>query len=229
MAVLKRIVLKGFKSIREMDLELRPLNVLIGANGAGKSNLISFFQMVNDMMSRMLQSHINRAEGAQSLLHYGPEVTPQMDASLEFETENPLFRNCTYDFSLSPAPSDIPMWGDTLIFSSEALSFKSPRIGAVSQALSLGAGHEESHILEEESRGEPTATFFRQLVDRCRVYHFHDTRNVVIHQYHSEFFDPELKSDGSNLASFLYRLKSRDSMWPMNGSFARFASSRLLP
>ena len=47
---LDRITLKGFKSIREMVLDLRPLNVLIGANGAGKSNLVSFFKMINEMM-----------------------------------------------------------------------------------------------------------------------------------------------------------------------------------
>jgi predicted ATPase len=40
MGTLKRIQLKGFRSIKEMDLELRSLNVLIGANGSGKSNLI---------------------------------------------------------------------------------------------------------------------------------------------------------------------------------------------
>ena len=42
MAVLKRLVLKGFKSIQDVDLELRPLTVLIGPNGAGKSNLVPF-------------------------------------------------------------------------------------------------------------------------------------------------------------------------------------------
>jgi predicted ATPase len=47
MVKLNRLHLKGFKSIRDQELELRPLNVLIGANGAGKSNLISFFKMLN--------------------------------------------------------------------------------------------------------------------------------------------------------------------------------------
>ncbi|MFO0209533.1 MAG: AAA family ATPase, partial [Pseudanabaena sp.] len=37
---LSRIVLKGFKSIRECDLQLSELNVLIVANGSGKSNFI---------------------------------------------------------------------------------------------------------------------------------------------------------------------------------------------
>ena len=41
MPKLKRIEIKGFRSIKNMMLELRPLNVLIGANGAGKSNLMA--------------------------------------------------------------------------------------------------------------------------------------------------------------------------------------------
>ncbi len=47
MGILKRIQLKGFKSIKSMDLELRALNVMIGANGSGKSNLISYFKLLN--------------------------------------------------------------------------------------------------------------------------------------------------------------------------------------
>ena len=56
--MLRRIILKGFKSVKEMDLEFRPLNVLIGANGAGKSNLVSFFKMLNEMMAGRLQQYI---------------------------------------------------------------------------------------------------------------------------------------------------------------------------
>ena len=50
MPKLKRIEIKGFRSIKEMSLEIRSLNVLIGANGAGKSNLIAFFKLVNELM-----------------------------------------------------------------------------------------------------------------------------------------------------------------------------------
>jgi len=41
MAGVSKLTIAGFKSIRELrDFELRNLNVLIGANGAGKSNFI---------------------------------------------------------------------------------------------------------------------------------------------------------------------------------------------
>ena len=83
MAILRRVTLNGFKSIKTMDLELRPLNVLIGANGAGKSNLVSFFKMLNEMMAGRLQQYIGTTGRAQSVLHFGPKVTPQMEARLE--------------------------------------------------------------------------------------------------------------------------------------------------
>ena len=67
MAMLERVMLKGFKSIRQMDLELRWLNVMIVANGAGKSNLISFFQLLNEMIGGRLQIFVATAGRAHSL------------------------------------------------------------------------------------------------------------------------------------------------------------------
>ena len=108
MAILRRVTLSGFKSIKTMDLELRPLNVLIGANGAGKSNLVSFFKMLNEMMAGRLQEYIGTTGRAQSVLHFGPKVTPLMEAQLEFEADNGVD---TYVMRLVHVP------GDTLMFS----------------------------------------------------------------------------------------------------------------
>ncbi|MEH2318583.1 AAA family ATPase [Nostoc sp.] len=70
-----------------MDLELRPLNILIGANGAGKSNLISFFKMLNEMMAGRFQQYIGMSGRAQSLLHFGPKITPQIEAKRSLKSE----------------------------------------------------------------------------------------------------------------------------------------------
>ncbi len=63
-----------------MDLELKPLNVLIGANGDGKSNLISFFKMLNEMIAMRLQQFIASSGRTRSILHFGPKVTSQIEA-----------------------------------------------------------------------------------------------------------------------------------------------------
>ncbi|MGA2440679.1 MAG: AAA family ATPase, partial [Tepidisphaeraceae bacterium] len=41
MAFLKKVSIKGYRSIKDVDFDLCPLNILIGANGAGKSNFVS--------------------------------------------------------------------------------------------------------------------------------------------------------------------------------------------
>jgi predicted ATPase len=46
---IKKLTIEGFKSIRKLeDFELGSLNVLIGANGAGKSNFVGFFRLLHD-------------------------------------------------------------------------------------------------------------------------------------------------------------------------------------
>jgi predicted ATPase len=199
MAILKRIVLNGFKSIEALDLELRSLNVLIGANGAGKSNLVSFFKMLNEMMAGRLQQYIGTAGRAQSLLHFGPKTTLQIEARLEFAVENGLD---SYVLRLFHAA------GDTLVFAEETLSFLQagfPR----PKVLSLGAGHQETRIGQEADKGEPTAKVFRHLLNHCRVYHFHDTSPTArVRQYCYVGDNRWLMPDAGNLAAVLYRLQS---------------------
>lgn len=53
--MLSRLRVRGFKSIRDQDIEIKALNVLIGNNGAGKSNLVSFFDMIGFLKTGALQ------------------------------------------------------------------------------------------------------------------------------------------------------------------------------
>jgi predicted ATPase len=87
-STLKHIMLRGFRSVRGLELDLRPLNVLIGANGSGKSNLVSFFQKLNEMIGGRLQEYIAGIGRAHSMLHFGPRITPQIEARLEFQVDN---------------------------------------------------------------------------------------------------------------------------------------------
>lgn len=131
-AKLTSLRLAGWKSIRDMDLEFRALNLLIGANGAGKSNLVSFFKLMNEMMGSRFQVQVGET-GAESLLHYGPKRTPAIEADFRFSTEE---GKNSYSMRL------VPVAGNTLMFAEEKLEFL--RDGAV-QPFSriLGGGHRE--------------------------------------------------------------------------------------
>jgi predicted ATPase len=194
MTKLRRVTLKGFKSIKELDLELRDLNILIGANGAGKSNLISFFKMLNEMMAGRLQQYIGASGRAHSLLHFGPKVTPQIEAKLEFEDER---RKNTYFLRLFHAA------GDTLVFAEETFSFQQQGFSSPRE-IELGSGHQETRIGKES----PAEKTIRWMLDKCRVYHFHDTSSTArVRQYCYIDDNKWLKPDAGNLAAFLLRLR----------------------
>lgn len=198
MTTLNNVEIKGFRSIKEMNLGLKPLNVVIGANGAGKSNLIAFFKLVNELMGGRLQQHVGATGGATGNLHFGPGVTPQLEARLVFEVEN---GTDTYHMRLFHAA------GDALIFAEETAAFHqegypSPKI------VQLGVGHLETKIGEVAETGEPTAKTLRVLLNRCRVYHFHNTSPTSrVRQYGYMGDNRWLKPDAGNLAAILYALK----------------------
>jgi len=81
---IRTITVRGFKAIRELEnLELRPLNVLIGANGAGKSNFLRVFELLRASAEGRVAQYVARAGGAEHLLHFGSKVTQSVSVVVE--------------------------------------------------------------------------------------------------------------------------------------------------
>ena len=59
-----KLIIKGFKTLQDVELELGKLNVLIGPNGSGKSNLVSYFQMPIEMLGGRRQVWVAKRGGA---------------------------------------------------------------------------------------------------------------------------------------------------------------------
>ena len=197
---LKNVKVKGFRSIREMDLEMRPLNVCIGANGAGKSNLIAFFKLINEMMGGRLQQYVGTTGRATANLYFGPRTTPHMEAELEFEADR---GTNTYHLRLFHAV------GDSLIFADESVSFHAPGHD-IPQRMSLGAGHQEAQVRYADV---PLRKTLREFLNHCRVYHFHDTSQTArIRQYCYVGDSRWLMPDAANLAAVLHRLKTESEL-----------------
>ena len=206
MAALKNITIHGFKTIRELDdFELRPLNVLIGSNGAGKSNFISFFRMMSWMLGPPgeLQTHIAQLGGAQAILHDGSAVTPQIEAELEFGTQR---GSNEYAFRLFHAA------GDTLIFADERYRFSDSTFPQKAEWATLESGHREANLIQKAEMGDPTAKFILSLLRKCVVYQFHNTSHTSRIRNKWSISDNQwLKEDGANLAPFLLNLREHHS------------------
>ncbi|MBI5528811.1 MAG: AAA family ATPase [Deltaproteobacteria bacterium] len=198
---LKSLSLRGFKTYRDLPLfEPGRLSVLVGGNGAGKSNLVSFFSLLYRMMAEggELQLAVSEAGGAGRLLHDGPKNTESVSARLELQADQGVN---FYEFRLSFAAND------TLIFTEENWGFQRPDRPAP-QTGGHVAGHRESNLMERAFSGtDQLAHTIRSLLRKCVAYQFHDTSFTSGMRRKSSRADARfLHRDGSNIAAFLDRL-----------------------
>ena len=69
------IEIKGYKSIKSARNDFKPINILIGANGSGKTNFLSFFEFLNRLYEQKLTEYVALSGGEEKMLHKGSKVT----------------------------------------------------------------------------------------------------------------------------------------------------------
>jgi predicted ATPase len=211
MLKLNKVSLEGYKSIKHCrDLKLENLNVLIGANGSGKSNFLSFFKLLQREMIGAIQEFIGRSGGRDYLLHFGAKVTPKITAELEMMIESRPF---SYRMTLTEAKPD------TLIFTEESVQDFKPGVDVDPDRhislipglpFYLGAGHKESALLLPERARNPIAQFFKNTLSHFRFYQFDDTSDQSHMRSRSDLNGPSyLYEDGGNIAAFLFLLREK--------------------
>ncbi|MGB0982989.1 MAG: AAA family ATPase [Saprospiraceae bacterium] len=83
--MINKIQIENFKSIRKMDLKLHQINVLIGANGVGKSNFIGFFKLLKNIYEDNLERYVAEEGGADNLLYQGLKVSDSLGCTIQFD------------------------------------------------------------------------------------------------------------------------------------------------
>ena len=202
MGVLDRISIKGFKSIRSAELEIRPINVLIGANGSGKSNLLEAMAFLQAIRAGNLQGYVGRAGGADRLLHFGAKTTDEMAISARFSNEGV----CEYRLNLTPTDTGaLYPNSEALVFWDKEIYPDEPRKRVIS-----GEGGEAGISKLSAGRESLAGEYVRKVLDSWRVYHFHDTSSASRLKRTADVNDNRyLRPDGANLAAFLYLLREK--------------------
>jgi predicted ATPase len=192
---LKTLTVRGYKSIRELEsFEFQNLNILIGANGTGKSNLISLFRMLGALAQENLQVFVQKQGGPDSLLFGGRKRTPTMEADFSFGPNR-------YRITLEPTIDN------RLIFGQEEVHYRGD-YGSRNHMENLGSGQSEAHLLKK-ARIVGVSSYVLDALKSWRVYHFHDTSDSAsVKQKHSSNDNLILKPDAANLGAYLARLKS---------------------
>ena len=188
--MISKIRIDGFKSIEHCDLSLNRINVLIGSNGAGKSNFISFFVMLQNILSHNLAVFVGQS-GLDSLFFNGRKQTSEISAEI-------FFGSNSYGFDLVPTDDN------RLIFRQEYFGYH----GRFENTSLVSSGHSESlwHKGVSNNLSQYVVPILEQ--QSWRVYHFHDTsRFAPVKTEHNLANDKFLTANASNLAAFLYRLR----------------------
>jgi len=172
------------------NLMLTNLNVLVGANGAGKSNFISFFRLLARLMANELNYYVAKNGGPDAFLHYGRKRTPRLEAEM-------YFGNNGYELVLEPTQ------GNGFVFAKEQFYWDYN-----GYRFSLGTGHTETQ--SGNGRHPNVANYVVPSVKSWIVYHFHDTSETAPMKQACALNDNGwLRPDGSNLAAYLYRLQQQ--------------------
>lgn len=201
---IKSVSIEGFRSLARIDnLELPQLTVLIGANGAGKSNLIRFFDMLGWMLrGPRFQGFIAYNGGGDDQLFFGSRVTDRINAQIRIETQVGI-----NDYRLGLVYSGA---GDTLVIEDEAYRYSDTRRTGEAPWIKLPGPTREPVILEYATTSK-TAKVMVELLQRCTTYQFHDTSSKAAIKQRQDCDDfAALRSDGANLAPVLFRLKQTE-------------------
>ncbi len=188
--MLQNIKIKGFKSIKKLDLKLRPINILIGSNGVGKSNFIAFFKLVNNIYEQRLQQYSLKS-GVDNLLHYGRKNTNEIFGYLNFG-------NNAYQFNLLPTD--------------EGLFFIGREDSILNYKTNYNKTFYDENVKESEIKGSQTHRnkFLSEHLESYKIYHFHDTSSSAPLRTKANINDNRiLKEDGGNLPAYLYYLQEK--------------------
>ena len=196
-----RIEIENFKSIKEATISLSPINILIGPNGAGKSNFINFLKLINIIYEQRLQSFIASHGKADKFLHFGRKNSNFLSGSLIFNNEQNISTN-KYEFKL------VPNERDNLTIDREKSGYNNRMLYAGKEedwTYEWSKGIDESLIKSSVSYRNK---YLREYFESFKIFHFHDTSESSPLKKTNRVKDNRtLKSDGSNLAAILYRLK----------------------
>ena len=189
---LHRVQINGFKSIKKLDLEMKDINILIGANGSGKSNFISLFTFLRNLSEGKLQTYVEKNGYASTFFHFGTKSTSKITIEVDVGQNG-------YHVDFVHGESN-----DALVFEQEFCTFD-----LSNKRFSVKGKSGESGLLSGgEADNVYVKNYTRQYMQQCRVYHFHDTSATAAFKQGQRLDgDARLQPDAANLAPFLYSLK----------------------
>ena len=206
-AALGRLVVEGFRSIRRLELDLTTdVTVLIGANGSGKSNLVSALELVSRVVDNTATDRLTRQAGVARQYFNGPSGSVDsilIELTQENSSNNDL--SLTYRTRIENDINDQPLYTEELTFQDNSGTPRlfrhefGPSQDSTIQRIASNPAHELYGAVKS----------FIPLVLSCRVFHFDDvSANAPVKGFSTVGDDVYLRSDAENIAAYLFKVRN---------------------
>ncbi len=229
-----RLDVKGFRSLRNITWEPGNLNVLIGPNASGKSNLLRLLELMAVSAQGRLDKHIQSSGGMEPLVWDGIDdrITVRVKGSPLDEFRDSEKESLTYELSLGRIGRTTAYRIDHELLG----NFYAVEIGDKDQPFKFLERHQlrahvfdvnertltapENQVPEQETllslaagpfTANPVIQGFQQQMASWCVYHdIHVNRDAAIRQPSVSRPEKRVEPDGQNLISVLHTLYTGD-------------------
>lgn len=216
---INRIRIGGFRRLYDVDLPIRPLMVLIGANGVGKTSLLDVLSLLSASAEGQLNSGLSELGGVVSVLTRGQADAVSILVDMEVPGHEPL----EYDLSLSPKGNGYAIAREVLSQRREGSPEPFKQIDSLDGDIKYFR-IEESRLVRPDWEHDPRETslsqvpkMFRQPEELRRVlgsatqYHVLDVGPRAPIKLPQQMRPATLPgADGEELVSYLYSLRESD-------------------
>jgi predicted ATPase len=216
---IKRLRVGGFKRLLQLDLELRPLTVIIGANGVGKTSLLDALSLLSASADGSISRFLSELGGASEVLSRAKAKFISLGADLQVGGHE-----LTYQIEIEPS-------GQSYGISREELSQQLPNRSEPLQHIAsefLNARYFDPSKGTMERPSWPFVTYESALSQVLRTHRLaNECRNLLTstEQYHG--LDVGMRApiklpqvmkpvagpgiNGEDLVPFLYNLRETDA------------------
>ena len=215
----QRIHIGGFRRLYDVDLEMRPLMVMIGANGVGKTSILDVFSMLADSAAGRLNTGINEMGGITGILTNGKATKLFFDLEMEIPNYKPL------KYELGIVPKGISYSIEEEKLSQERIPKRSPFVHITSQYGDIKYYEvDENKLVHPNWEYNPLETSLsqvpkmfrepeelRRILSSCTFYHVLNVAANAPVRLPQKMKPANLPGkDGEDLAPFLYSLREGD-------------------
>lgn len=207
--LIRRVVIRNYKSIAACDVELGPLTFLVGPNGSGKSNFLDALRFVSDALRYSLEHAVRDRGGIDGIRRQSSEFPEHIGIRLEFQL--PSDARGHYAFRIRATDEGYTVQDEECVVTTgtgagdqtHSYRVSSGTVVESTLAVAPAAVHDRFYLVNVS--GIPAFQFIYNALSK---WGFYTLNPDVIREFQTPGQRELLARDGSNLAGVLQALEN---------------------